>query len=78
MFLGVARQRDGQPAHEPHVDVVRDLESELADVERECFVLVEDGDRGDSPGRVAQQRHSALDASALEVAVRRVAGHLAR
>jgi hypothetical protein len=40
--LGVAGQRDGQPAHEPHVDVVGDLEADFAHVETEGLVLVED------------------------------------
>jgi len=38
------RDADGQPAHEAHVDVGVDLEAELADVEVEGLVLVEDVD----------------------------------
>ena len=44
---GVAGHADGQPTHEAQVDVGGDLEAELADVEVECRVLVEDEDLGD-------------------------------
>ncbi len=43
----LAGQRDGEPAHEAEVDVVAHLEAELAAVEVERLVLVEDVDAGD-------------------------------
>src|SRR4051795_7269516 len=42
--VGVAGDVDGQPAHEAEVDVLPDLEPELADVEVQRLVLVEDVD----------------------------------
>ena len=44
LAVGVAGDADGQPAHEAEVDVGADLEAELADVEVERLVLVEDED----------------------------------
>src|SRR4051795_6857903 len=43
--VGLAGDVDGEPAHEAHVDVGVDLEAELADVEVQRLVLVEDEDR---------------------------------
>ena len=45
LAVGIAGDADGQPAHEAQVDVGVDLEAELADVEVEGLVLVEDEDR---------------------------------
>jgi hypothetical protein len=45
LAVGVAGEADRQPAHEAHVDVGVDLEAELAHVEVERLVLVEDEDR---------------------------------
>jgi hypothetical protein len=46
LALRVAGHVDGQPAHEAEVDVAVHLEAELADVEVERLVLVEDEDLG--------------------------------
>ena len=40
----LARDADRQPAHEAEIDVIADLEPELADVEVERLVLVEHED----------------------------------
>ena len=44
LMLGVSRDVDREPAHEAEVGVGVDLEAELADVEVERLVLVEDVD----------------------------------
>ena len=43
----LARDADGEPAHEAEVDVVADLEAEVGRVEVERLVLVEDGHAAD-------------------------------